>query len=52
MNARRREIGEGGGEEWWMERPDEHGWREARLMVKGRERQLEKNYHLQYEQLN
>ncbi|KAF8363493.1 hypothetical protein PRIPAC_90416, partial [Pristionchus pacificus] len=47
MNARRREIGEGSGEEWWMERPDEHGWREARLMVKGRERQLEKNYHLQ-----
>ncbi|GMS84521.1 hypothetical protein PENTCL1PPCAC_6696, partial [Pristionchus entomophagus] len=47
MNARRRKMGGGGGDEWWIERPDEHGWREARLAMKGKERQLEKNYHLQ-----
>ncbi|GMR36805.1 hypothetical protein PMAYCL1PPCAC_07000, partial [Pristionchus mayeri] len=46
MNARRRGMEEGG-DEWWIQRPDEHGWREARLRIKGRERQLEKNYHLQ-----
>ncbi|GMT14955.1 hypothetical protein PFISCL1PPCAC_6252, partial [Pristionchus fissidentatus] len=45
MNARRgREVES---DLWWMERPDEHGWREARLEWKRKERQLEKNYNLQ-----